>query len=94
MQDLDTAQKRALVAKKIQVLRSETQNKAQSFLGERYEIRARPLSVTHFRLLRHLGDFTPPAVEAPSVLHRSTACWVSNPGVDSTYREAGDFHGY
>lgn len=34
MRDLDTAQKRALAAKKIQALRYETRNEAQSLLGE------------------------------------------------------------
>lgn len=33
MQDLDIAQKRALVAKKIQTLRDEARYKAQSLLG-------------------------------------------------------------
>jgi nuclear pore complex protein Nup205 len=37
MQDLDMAQKRALVAKKIQALRHEARNEAQSLLGEKYE---------------------------------------------------------
>ena len=37
MQDLDMGQKRALAAKKIQALRHEVRNEAQSLLGEKYE---------------------------------------------------------
>lgn len=37
MQDLDIAQKRALVAKKIRALRNEARNEAQSLLGEKHQ---------------------------------------------------------
>ena len=85
-------QKRALVAKKIQTLRREARNKAQSLLGKKHE-QEHHRSLT-FDRFRHLGDFAPLTVETPPVLHRSPTCWFSNPGVDFTYHEASNVHGY
>jgi hypothetical protein len=67
MQDLDIAQKRALVAKKIQSLRSEARYNAQSLLGALDS--CIELSFAHGWYCRHLGDFAPPALATPSVLH-------------------------
>ena len=69
MQDLDMAQKRAVVAKKIQTLRHEARNEAQSLLGEqesRFRAYNRLLTFEHLDTLeilllllwRHLQYYT------------------------------------